>query len=127
MARRHLGDHAGRERANHSRSGVPTIRLVILLVTYLLIAAQGIPWLRLTRPAASLLGAVAMVTLGGLTLAEAYAAIDMNVIVFLLGVLILTAYLELGGFFEWIAARTVGQPPAPPAPLPARARGGGRL
>lgn len=86
---------------------VPTIRLVILLVTYLLIAAQGLPWLRLTRPAASLLGAVAMVSIGGLALQDAYAAIDMNVIVFLLGVLLLTAYLELGGFFEWIAARIV--------------------
>ena len=92
---------------------VPTTRLVILLVTYLLIAAQGISWLRLTRPAASLLGAVAMVTLGGLALTEAYAAIDMNVIVFLLGVLILTAYLELGGFFEWIAARIVKYAHAP--------------
>ena len=85
---------------NQSTAAVPTTRLVILLVTYLLIAAQGIPWLRLTRPAASLLGAVAMVTLGGLGLTEAYAAIDMNVIVFLLGVLLLTAYLELGGFIE---------------------------
>lgn len=92
---------------------MPTTRLVILIVTYLLIAAQGIRWLRLTRPAASLLGAVAMVTLGGLTLTEAYAAIDMNVIVFLLGVLILTAYLELGGFFEWIAARIVKYAHAP--------------
>ena len=92
---------------------MPTIRLVILLVTYVLIAAQGLRWLRLTRPAASLLGAVAMVTLGGLTLTEAYAAIDMNVIVFLLGVLILTAYLELGGFFEWIAARIVRYAHAP--------------
>ena len=92
---------------------MPTTRLVILLVTYLLIAAQGFHWLRLTRPAASLLGAVAMVTLGGLTLTEAYAAIDMNVIVFLLGVLILTAYLELGGFFEWIAARIVRYARAP--------------
>ena len=92
---------------------MPTTRLVILLVTYLLIAAQGIRWLRLTRPAASLLGAVAMVTLGGLSLTDAYAAIDMNVIVFLLGVLILTAYLELGGFFEWIAARIVKYAHAP--------------
>ena len=80
---------------------MPSIRLVILVITYLLIAAQGFSWLRLTRPAASLLGAVAMVTIGGLPLADAYAAIDMNVIVFLLGVLLLTAYLELGGFFEW--------------------------
>jgi Na+/H+ antiporter NhaD/arsenite permease-like protein len=90
-----------------STLNVPTIRLVILLITYLLIAAQGLPWLRLTRPAASLLGAVAMVSIGGLALPDAYAAIDMNVIVFLLGVLLLTAYLELGGFFEWIAARIV--------------------
>lgn len=92
---------------------MPTIRLVILLVTYLLIAAQGLPWLRLTRPAASLLGAVAMVSIGGLALPDAYAAIDMNVIVFLLGVLLLTAYLELGGFFEWIAARIVRYAHAP--------------
>ena len=92
---------------------MPSVRLVILLVTYLLIAAQGLPWLRLTRPAASLLGAVAMVTIGGLALPDAYAAIDMNVIVFLLGVLLLTAYLELGGFFEWIAARIVRYAHAP--------------
>ena len=92
---------------------MPSVRLAILLVTYLLIAAQGLPWLRLTRPAASLLGAVAMVTIGGLALPDAYAAIDMNVIVFLLGVLLLTAYLELGGFFEWIAARIVRYAHAP--------------
>jgi Na+/H+ antiporter NhaD/arsenite permease-like protein len=92
---------------------VPTVRLVILIVTYLLIAAQGLPWLRLTRPAASLLGAVAMVSIGGLALPDAYAAIDMNVIVFLLGVLLLTAYLELGGFFEWVAAKIVRYAHAP--------------
>jgi Na+/H+ antiporter NhaD/arsenite permease-like protein len=92
---------------------VPTIRLVILLVTYLLIALQGVPGLRLNRPAASLLGAVAMVTLGGLPMRDAYAAIDMDVIVFLLGVLLLTAYLELGGFFEWVAHAIVKRAHAP--------------
>jgi Na+/H+ antiporter NhaD/arsenite permease-like protein len=92
---------------------VPTIRLVILVVTYLLISIQGLPGVRLNRPAASLLGAVAMVTLGGLPLRDAYAAIDLNVIVFLLGVLLLTAYLELGGFFEWVAQAVVGRAHAP--------------
>ena len=96
-----------------ARPDVPSLRLAILVVTYLLIAAQGLPWLRLTRPAASLLGAVAMVTIGGLALRDAYAAIDMDVIVFLLGVLLLTAYLELGGFFEWIASRIVRYAHAP--------------
>ena len=92
---------------------VPTIRLVILVVTYLLISLQGVPGLRLNRPAASLLGAVAMVTLGGLPLRDAYAAIDMDVIVFLLGVLLLTAYLEMGGFFEWVAHAIVRRAHAP--------------
>lgn len=92
---------------------MPTIRLVILVVTYLLIALQGLPGIRLNRPAASLLGAVAMVTLGGLPLRDAYGAIDLNVIVFLLGVLVLTAYLELGGFFEWVAQAVVSRAHAP--------------
>ncbi|HUF26916.1 MAG TPA: anion transporter [Gemmatimonadaceae bacterium] len=86
-----------------------TTRLVIFLLTYLLIAVQQVPGLRLNRPAASLLGAVAMIAIGGLTLEEAYAAVDLDVIVFLLGVLLLTGYLELGGFFEWAAAGIVAR------------------
>ena len=84
-----------------------TARLVIFAVTYIAIAVQQIPGLRLNRPAASLLGAVAMVTIGGLALEDAYAAIDLDVIVFLLGVLLLTGYLEVAGFFEWAAAGIV--------------------
>jgi Na+/H+ antiporter NhaD/arsenite permease-like protein len=88
---------------------VVTARLVILVVTYLLIAAQQVPGLRLNRPAAALLGAVAMVTIGGLPLRDAYAAIDLDVMVFLLGVLIITGFLEVGGFFEWAAEHIVAR------------------
>jgi Na+/H+ antiporter NhaD/arsenite permease-like protein len=84
-----------------------TIRLVILIVTYLLIAVRRVPLLRLNRPAAALLGAVAMVTIGGLPMREAYAAIDLDVVIFLLGVLLITGYLESGGFFEWAARHIV--------------------
>jgi Na+/H+ antiporter NhaD/arsenite permease-like protein len=83
---------------------VTSARLVIFVITYLLIAIQQIPGMRINRPAASLMGAVAMVAIGGLPASEAWAAIDPNVIIFLLGVLLLTAYLELGGFFEWTAS-----------------------
>lgn len=89
------------------------VRLVILVATYVLIAVQQLPGLRLNRPAASLLGAVAMVTLGGLPLRDAYAAIDLDVMVFLLGVLLLTAFLELGGFFEWAAGHLVARAHSP--------------
>lgn len=90
-----------------------TVRLAIFLLTYALIAIQQFPGLKINRPAASLLGAVAMVVVGGLPVPDAYAAIDMNVIVFLLGVLLLTAYLDLGGFFEWAAARIVARARSP--------------
>ncbi|HVX38646.1 MAG TPA: anion transporter [Gemmatimonadaceae bacterium] len=89
------------------------IRLVILVVTYLLIAFQRVPFLRLNRPAAALLGAVAMVTIGGLPLREAYAAIDLDVMVFLIGVLLITGYLEAGGFFQWAARRVVARAHSP--------------
>ena len=90
-----------------------TVRLAIFVATYGLIAVQQLPGMRLNRPAASLLGAVAMVVVGRLPVHDAYAAIDPDVIVFLLGVLLLTGYLELGGFFDWAAARIVGRTTSP--------------
>ncbi len=86
-----------------------TARLIILVVTYLLIALPRVPFIRLTRPAAALVGAVAMVTVGGLPLRDAYAAIDLDVLVFLLGVLVITGFLEAGGFFEWAARHIVAR------------------
>jgi hypothetical protein len=48
-----------------------TIGLVIFAATYLLIAVQRLPFVHLNRPAASLLGAVAMVVFGVITLPRA--------------------------------------------------------
>ena len=80
-----------------------TAGLIIFAATYLLIAVQRLPFVHLNRPAASLLGAVAMVLCGVLTLPQAYAAIDFDVLVFLLGLMLVVGYLEVGGFFEWAA------------------------
>jgi Na+/H+ antiporter NhaD/arsenite permease-like protein len=80
-----------------------SVPLLIFGLTYFFIAVQRVRWLHLNRPAAALLGAVAMVTVGGLPLADAYRAIDLDVLLFLLGLMILVGHLELGGFFEWAA------------------------
>lgn len=77
--------------------------LAIFAATYLLIAVQRLPFIHLNRPAASLVGAVAMVVAGVLTPQQAYAAIDLDVIVFLLGLMLIVGYLEVGKFFEWAA------------------------
>ena len=80
-----------------------TAGLIIFAVTYALIAVQRLPGVHLNRPAASLLGAVAMVVSGVLSLHDAYAAIDLDVLVFLLGLMLIVGYLEVGKFFEWAA------------------------
>jgi Na+/H+ antiporter NhaD/arsenite permease-like protein len=59
---------------------VATVRLTTFLLTYALIAIQQFPRMRINRPAATLLAAVAMVVVGDLPLEEACTAIDMNVI-----------------------------------------------
>ncbi|HEY4217466.1 MAG TPA: anion transporter [Gemmatimonadaceae bacterium] len=104
-----------------------TVRLVILVVTYLLLAVPRVPFVRLSRPGAALVGAVAMVTIGGLPLHDAYAAIDLDVLVFLIGVLVITGYLEYGGFFEWAARHVVERASSPRALLAAVVAASGLL
>src|SRR5437763_16518728 len=86
-----------------------TTGLLIFALTYLLIAVQRLPFVHLNRPAASLLGAVAMVGCGVLSLPDAYAAIDLDVLVFLLCLMLIVGYPEVGTFFvlvsEWVLRR----------------------
>jgi Na+/H+ antiporter NhaD/arsenite permease-like protein len=63
--------------------------------------------MNIDRPSAAFFGAVAMILFGVITFDEAIQAIDFNTIALLLGMMIIVATLELDGFFEWIAARTL--------------------
>jgi Na+/H+ antiporter NhaD/arsenite permease-like protein len=81
-------------------SAAVKVALTIFLISYLVIAFQRIPALHLGRPAGALLGAVAMVAFGVLDFDAALTAIDMDKILFLLGMMVILAYLELSGFFE---------------------------
>ena len=83
--------------------GVPKelIAIVIFCVTYLLISGRRLNFLPLNRPAAALLGTVLMVAGGVMTPAQAYRAVDYDTLVLLLGMMIISAYLYLAGFFEW--------------------------
>lgn len=80
-----------------------TAAVVVFAATYLAIAAGRVEWLRLDRPTAALIGAVAMVTVGALSFEQALAAIDLPVMVLLLGMLIVAAYLEDARFFRYTA------------------------
>jgi len=85
--------------ANHKE----IVALAIFCVTYLLISGRQLKILPLNRPAAAMLGTVLMVACGIMTPAQAYRAVDYDTLVLLLGMMIISAYLCLAGFFDWAA------------------------
>jgi Na+/H+ antiporter NhaD/arsenite permease-like protein len=90
---------------------------LIFSLTYLVIGLQRVPRLHIGRPAGAMLGAVAMVACGVLSFEEAKASLDLDTILFLLGMMIVLGYLELSGFFEVLERRIVGFATTPRALL----------
>jgi len=91
-----------------------TTALVIFALTYALIAGLRVPGLALDRPAAALLGAVAMVVLGVVPGEEALRdGINHDTIVLLLGMMLVSAFLGASGLFRrlsWWTLRRVRSP-----------------
>src|SRR5262249_34877415 len=79
------------------------LAILVFSLTYLLISGRQLKVLPLNRPAAALLGTVVMVALGILTPEQAYRAVDYDTLVLLLGMMLVSAYLFLAGFFDWAA------------------------
>jgi Na+/H+ antiporter NhaD/arsenite permease-like protein len=79
------------------------LAIAIFCATYVLISGRQLKVLPLNRPAAALLGTVLMVACGVLTPEQAYHAVDYDTLVLLLGMMIISAYLCLAGFFDWSA------------------------
>jgi Na+/H+ antiporter NhaD/arsenite permease-like protein len=79
------------------------LAIVIFAITYVLISGRRLKILPLNRPAAALLGTVLMVVAGVMTPEQAYRAVDYNTLVLLLGMMLISAYLSLAGFFDWSA------------------------
>jgi len=78
--------------------------ILIFAATYLVMAVGKLPGYRLDRAGAALLGAALMVGAGVLGIEEAYAALDMETITLLLGMMIVAANLRLSGFFRVVEA-----------------------
>ena len=79
------------------------VAAVIFGITYVLISGRQLKILPLNRPAAALLGAALMVSLGVLTPERAYRAVNYDTLVLLLGMMLISAYLYLAHFFDWAA------------------------
>jgi Na+/H+ antiporter NhaD/arsenite permease-like protein len=79
------------------------LAITIFALTYLLISGRRLKVLPLNRPAAAVLGTVLMVATGVMTPEQAYRAVDYDTLVLLLGMMLVSAYLHLAGFFAWAA------------------------
>jgi len=77
--------------------------LTIFIGTYIGVAIGRVPWLVLDRTGIALLGAIAMVVSGALSIDRAAASIATATILLLFGLMIVSAQLRLGGFYTRVA------------------------
>ena len=93
--------------------------ILIFTATYLILAIGRIPFLRLDRTGAAIVGASLMLAFNVLTVEEAYAAINYDTIILLFGMMIVVANLRLSGFFAVVSAWVVDHAHAPSCCSPA--------
>jgi|SRR5579875_3782415 len=77
--------------------------LTIFVLTYLALALGRLPYVRLDRTGAAMVGAIAMVLTGTLSEGAARQAVDFHTLGLLLGMMILVADLRQSGVFAYIA------------------------
>lgn len=83
-------------------TSISALRLtsIVFSMTYVALAFGKIPRLQVDRAGIALIGAAAMLGLGLIDLKAAAAAIDMETIALLFGMMVLVAYLQIAGFFQ---------------------------
>lgn len=86
--------------------------IIVFIATYLIIISE-----RLHRTTAALVGGTLMILLGILSQEVAFAAIDLNVIFLLLGMMMIAHLLGETGIFQWIALKAVQIGQGRPIPI----------
>ncbi|MBS2023532.1 MAG: anion permease [Deltaproteobacteria bacterium] len=78
--------------------------LVIFLATYVFLAGEKVPFLKLDRPGGAVAGAVAMVLFGVVTPSDVVArAFNWDPILLRLGMMILASCMARTGLFKWVS------------------------
>ena len=76
------------------------LRYLVVVVTYIGLGLGYLPGLRMNRATIALVGAAALMALGVLDLPTAWDAIDYKTLVFLFGMMVISANLATAGFFQ---------------------------
>ena len=82
-----------------------TLPLLLFGTTYLLLAIGRIPGLALDRTGFAVLGALAFLATGGISLEEAKAAVDAPTLTLLFSMMLLSAQYQMSGLYGAIGQR----------------------
>jgi len=82
---------------------------VIFLASYLVFAIGKFPGLKVNRPGAAMIGAVAMIASGAVSAGDALHFIDFPTLVLLFSMMLIVGTLRLVGFFDWNAELLLGR------------------
>jgi Na+/H+ antiporter NhaD/arsenite permease-like protein len=96
-----------------------TTVLLVFGVVYVGMILGALPFLQLDRTGIALLGAIALIGAGALTLEEAWQAVHVPTLILLFAFMVLSAQLRMGGFYTWVTHRTGHLPLSPPKLLAA--------
>ena len=77
----------------------------VFLLTYVLISLRTVRRFPIEKPAVAMLGGALMLLLGVLSPLEAVLAINLDVILLLIGMMVLVSGLEVCGFFDLVSSR----------------------
>jgi Na+/H+ antiporter NhaD/arsenite permease-like protein len=94
-------------------SNAHIICCLIFTLTYCGIAIGGFPGLAIDRTGIAVLGAIAMVGFGVLSLPQALQSIDSSTILLLFGLMLVSAQLQLSGFYRRAASLLAFLTPKP--------------
>ena len=86
-------------------NGMTAVAVIIFLLTYAGVAIGDVPKLKLDRTGIALLGAIAMAVAGIVPLDQLNVAIDLPTLLLLYALMVVSAQLQLGGFYTWTALR----------------------
>jgi len=76
------------------------IRYIVIIVTYIGLGLGYLPILRMNRATIALVGAALLIALRALDLQQAWQAIDYKTLIFLFGMMVISANLSVSGFFQ---------------------------
>ena len=91
-----------------------TTIVIVFAFVYLGMILGGLPFVQLDRTGVALLGAIVLVALGDVSLAEAGRSIHAPTLILLFAFMVLSAQLRLGGFYTFVTYRLATLPLPPP-------------